>query len=339
MHILNKTNIDFMRWRWHAVALSWLVILAGLAVVMTRGLPRGIEFAGGTSVIMQFDQAPSDDAVRTALNQHYPGGGSDAIVQTYGDPGQRQKMVRVPHVGEESGASLSNTANAVTDAMKAGNLGNFTVVGTEIVGPAVGQELSQRGLVATVLSLVGLLLYIAFRYQLSFAVGAVVATIHDLLIVVAFLAFFRYDLTLNVIAAILTVTGYSTNDTIVIFDRVRENLRGMRRDSLMDVINTSINQTLGRTVLTGGLTLLSVVSLYFFGGEVLRGFAFVMIVGIITGTYSSVFVAAAVVTFWRGVGPTRAAAHAPVPAGSASATGSSQQPTRKAKPQRKARAS
>jgi preprotein translocase subunit SecF len=338
MHILNKTNINFMRWRWHAVALSWVVILAGLAVIATRGLPRGIEFAGGTSVIMKFEQPVSDDAVRTALNQHYPGGGSDAIVQTYGDPALNQKMVRVPHVGEESGASLSTTATAVTDAMKAGGVGNFTVVGTEIVGPAVGRELSQRGLIATVLSLVGLLAYIAFRYQLSFAVGAVIATIHDLLVVLAFLAFFRYDLTLNVIAAILTVTGYSTNDTIVIFDRVRENLRSMRRDSLNDVLNTAINQTLGRTVLTAGLTLLSVVALFFFGGEVLRGFAFTMIVGIITGTYSSVFVAAAVVSFWRGSGPTRAAAHAPTPA-TAVGAGAPQQPTRKAKPQRKARAS
>lgn len=339
MHILNKTNIDFMRWRWHAVALSWVVILAGLAVITTRGLPRGIEFAGGTSVIMKFDQALTDDAVRQALSQHYSGGGQDAIVQTYGDPALHQKMVRVPHVGEESGASLSNTANAVTDAMKAGGLGNFSVIGTEIVGPAVGQELTTRGIWATVLSLVGLLAYIAFRYQLSFAVGAVIATIHDLLVVLAFLAFFRYDLSLNVIAAILTVTGYSTNDTIVIFDRVRENLRSMRRDSLMQVINTSINQTLGRTILTGGLTLLSVIALFFFGGEVLRGFAFTMIVGIITGTYSSIFVAAAVVTFWRGAGPTRAAAHAPSLEG-ATPAGSPQQPTRKStKPQRKARAS
>ena len=339
MHILNKTNIDFMRWRWHAVALSWVVILAGLGVIMTKGLPRGIEFAGGTSVLLQFDTAPSDDQVRTALNRNYPGGGQDAVVQTYGAPSLRTKMIRVPHVGEESGASLSSTSEAVEKAIRAGGMGNLTVVGTEIVGPAVGKELSQRGLVATVLSLVGLLVYIAFRYQLSFAVGAVVATIHDLLVVVAFLAFFRYDLTLNVIAAILTVTGYSTNDTIVIFDRVRENLRGMRRDSLKDVINKSINQTLGRTILTGGLTLLSVVALFIFGGEVLSGFAFTMIVGIITGTYSSVFVAAAVVTFWRGVGPTRAAAHAPAMAG-AVASSAPQQPTRKtAKPQRKVRAS
>jgi preprotein translocase subunit SecF len=338
MHILNKTNFDFMRWRWHAVALSWVVILAGLGVILTKGIPRGIEFAGGTAVIMQFDQAPSDDAVRTALNEHFPGGGQNAVVQTFGDPAQRQKMVRVPQVGEESGASLSTTANAVTDALKAGNLGNFNVVGTEIVGPAVGKELSQKGLLATVLSLAGILLYIAFRYQLSFAVGAVVATVHDLLVTIAFLAFFQYDLSLNVIAAILTVTGYSTNDTIVIFDRVRENLRGMRRDSLKDIINHSINQTLGRTILTAGTTLLSAVALFVFGGEVLRGFAFTMIVGVVTGTYSSVFVAAAVVTFWRGQGPTRAAAHAPATAGAVGA-GQPQQPTRKAKPQRKARAS
>jgi preprotein translocase subunit SecF len=161
--------------------------------------------------------------------------------------------------------------------------------------------------------------------------------LHDLLVTLAFLAFFRYELSLNVIAAILTVTGYSTNDTIVIFDRVRENLRGMRRDGLNHVINVSINQTLGRTVLTAGTTLLSSVALFVFGGEVLRGFAFTMIVGVITGTYSSVFVAAAIVTFWRGQGPTKAAAHAP-----ASATitpGAAQQPTRKSKPQRKARAS
>jgi preprotein translocase subunit SecF len=187
-----------------------------------------------------------------------------------------------------------------------------------------------------VLSLAGILLYISFRYQLSFAVGAVVATLHDLLVTLAFLAFFQYDLTLNVVAAILTVTGYSTNDTIVIFDRVRENLRGMRRDSLRDVINTSINQTLGRTVITAGTAFLSAIALFLFGGEVLHGFAFTMIVGIITGTYSSVFVAAAIVTMWRGKGPTKAAAHAPA---TAVAAGTPQQPTRKSKPQRKARAS
>jgi preprotein translocase subunit SecF len=211
------------------------------------------------------------------------------------------------------------------------------VVGTQIVGPAVGAELTNRGLWATALSLVGILLYLAFRFQISFGVGAVVATIHDLLITLAFLEFFRYDMTLNVIAAILTMTGYSTNDTIVIFDRIRENMRSMRRDSLQHIINVSVNQTLGRTLITGGTALLTALALFFFGGEVLHGFAFTMIIGIITGTYSSVFIAAAIVSFWRGTGPTRAAKSAPVSATATSAP--QQQPTRKAKPQRKARAS
>lgn len=332
MHILNKTNFDFMRWRWHAVVLSWVVILAGLAVIMTRGLPRGIEFAGGTSVIMQFDQMPSDDGVRAALRSLPGGVGQDAIVQTYGDPAQRQIMVRVPQSGAESGTSLNSAAAAVTTAISSGNLGRFTVIGTEIVGPSVGRELTSKGLSATILSLIGILAYIALRYQLSFAVGAVVATVHDLLVTFALLAFFHYDLTLNVIAAILTVTGYSTNDTIVIFDRVRENLRGNRRDSLISVINASINQTLGRTLLTGGLTLLSVIALFFFGGDVLKGFAFTMIVGVITGTYSSVFVAAAVVAFWGNTGSAKLVAQAPE--GATLSTAGAQQPTRKAKGRR-----
>jgi preprotein translocase subunit SecF len=299
VHIFHNPNYNFMRWRWHAVALSWVVILAGVAVILTRGIPLGIEFAGGTSVIAQFDTTPSVDAVRSALNANYPGGGQDAIVQTFGDPTQRQIMIRVPQVGAEAGQALSTRAVAVEEALRKGNLGNFTVVGTEIVGPAVGEELTQKGVSAFVLSLIGILAYIAFRFQFSFALGAVVATIHDVLVTFAFLAFFRYDLTLNVIAAILAVTGYSTNDTIVIFDRVRENMRSMRRDSLNDVINHAINQTLTRTVLTAGTVLVSAIALFVFGGEVLHGFAFTMIVGVITGTYSSVFVAAAIVTFWR----------------------------------------
>jgi preprotein translocase subunit SecF len=171
--------------------------------------------------------------------------------------------------------------------------------------------------------------------------GAVVATIHDLLVTFAFLAFFQYDLTLNVIAAILTVTGYSTNDTIVIFDRVRENMRSMRRESLSTVINTSINQTLSRTIITAGTALLSAVALFLFGGEVLRGFSFTMIVGILTGTYSSVFVAAAIVTFWnrgRARSATGGAESTPAPA---PAPAAATQPTtpRRSKSQRKAKAS
>jgi preprotein translocase subunit SecF len=335
MHIFKHTNYDFLRWRWHAIALSWVIIIAGAITFATKGIPLGIEFAGGTAVIVQFDQPVSVQHVREALDKSFPGGGQNVVVQTFGNAAQRQMMIRVPHVGAESGASLSTTKQQVLAALKQGNVGTFAEKGTEIVGPAVGRELRSRGLSATVLSLVGILAYLAFRFQFSFGVGAVVATIHDLLITVAFLAFFRYDMSLNVIAAILTMTGYSTNDTIVIFDRIRENLRGMRRDSLNHVINVSINQTLGRTVITSGTALLTALALFFFGGEVLHGFAFTMVVGIITGTYSSVFIAAAIVSFWRGTGPTRAAAHAPA---AAPAT-APQQPTRRSKPTRKARAS
>src|SRR5205085_8790598 len=211
-----------------------------------------------------------------------------------------QVMVRVPEVGAEQGTSLGAMQAQIEGALKQGGMPGFKVVGSEIVGPVVGQELRTKGFWATVLSLIGLLLYIAFRFQLSFGVGAVVASVHDLLITLAFLAFFRYDMTLNVIAAILTITGFSTIDTIVIFDRIRENLRMMRRDDLNRIINVSVNQTLGRTVITSGTALLTALALFFFGGEVLHGFAFTMIVGIVTGTYSSVFIAAAIVSLWRG---------------------------------------
>jgi len=182
-------------------------------------------------------------------------------------------------------------------------------------------------------ALVGMLFYIMFRFRFTFAVGAIVATFHDILITLVLLNWMNYELSLNVIAAILTITGYSVNDTIVIFDRVRENLRGMRRDSLDHVINVAINQTLGRTIITSGTALLSAIALFFFGGDVLHGFAFTMVVGIITGTYSTVFIAAAIVSFWRG-GTARAAARAP-----ATSAPAPQQPQRKQKPQKKVRAS
>ena len=336
MHIFKNTKYNFLRWRFHALALSWIVIIAGVATMMTKGIPKGVEFAGGTVVIEQFEPPVTVQQVRAALDSHYPGGGGDAVVQSYGDSAQRQIMIRVPQVGGEAGAALTGSADQVESALRAANLGNFTRQGTEIVGPTVGRELTSKGLWATVLSLLGILIYLAFRFQFSFGVGAVIATIHDLLITIAFLAFFQYDLTLNVIAAILTMTGYSTNDTIVIFDRIRENMRSMRRDSLNDVINASVNQTLGRTIIVSGTALLTALALFFFGGDVLHGFAFTMIVGIITGTYSSVFIASAVVSFWRGKSPTRAAAHAPA----TTATSAPQQPQRKAtKPQKKARAS
>ena len=306
MHIFKNTNYNFMRWRWWALGLSTAVVLAGVAVMLTKGIPLGVEFAGGTVVVTQFEQQVSVEQVRGAMQQAFPG--VETVVQEYGAAESRQVMVRVPLVGEESGGALSKAREQITSALKQAGLPNFTIVGSEIVGPVVGEELTRKGIWATVLSLAGILIYIGVRFQISFGVGAIVATIHDLLVTLAFLAFFQYDLSLNVIAAILTITGYSTNDTIVIFDRVRENARAMRRDGLNEIINKSINQTLGRTIITAGTALMSALALFLFGGEVLRGFAFTMVVGIITGTYSTVFIAAAIVSFWRGGGRAQVAA-------------------------------
>ncbi|HEX6465103.1 MAG TPA: protein translocase subunit SecF, partial [Vicinamibacterales bacterium] len=319
MHIFKSPNFDFVRWKWHAIALSWLIILAGAGYIYTRGMARSVEFSGGTIVIVKFDHQPNLDQIRASL----PGGGANAVVQAYGDPSSNQVMIRVHSVGAESGTSLSTAADVVVGALSKGGAGQISgpctaqrgvncIAGTRIVGPTVGKELEQRGVLATVFALSGILVYIAIRFQFSFAVGAVVATIHDLLITLAFLGFFHYEMSLNVIAALLTITGYSMNDTIVIYDRIRENMRSMRRDDLATIVNAAVNQMLDRTMITGGLTMLSVIALFLFGGEVLKGFAFTMIVGIITGTYSSVFIAAAIVVIWQGRVPVKLAPAAPV---------------------------
>jgi preprotein translocase subunit SecF len=316
MQIFHNPNYNFIKWRWHAIALSWIVIVAGLLTIWQKGLALGVEFEGGSTVIVKFDRDVDIQQVRSALDQTMPGAGQNSVVQRYGAADTHQIMIRVPNVGAESGGQLSAMAEKVVSAMDKGGLGPIApscptpttancVAGTQIVGPIVGKQLTRQGTLATVLALAGILLYVAFRFQMSFAVGAVIATIHDLLVTLAFVAFFRYDLSLNVIAAVLTITGYSVNDTIVIFDRVRENMRGMRRDNLEHIVNISVNQTLGRTVLTAGTALLSVLALYFFGGEVLHGFAFTMLVGIIVGTYSSVFIAAAIAIIWQGKRPTK----------------------------------
>lgn len=304
MQIFKNPNFDFVRWRWHALALSCALIVAGVAYVWTRGLPLGVEFSGGSIVIVQFEAAPDIQRIRQVANAAVPSA-REAIVQRYGDPGQNEVMIRVAEVGAEVEGQLSAAADQVVEGLRQAELGPFQVIGTEIVGPVVGDQLKRQGTLAGVLALAGILIYIALRFQFSFAFGAVVATLHDLLITMAFLAFFQYDLSLNVIAALLTITGYSVNDTIVIFDRVRENMRAMRRDNLAHIVNVAVNQTLARTVITAGTTLLAVTSLFIFGGEVLKGFAFTMLVGVIVGTYSSVFIAAAIVLVWHGGKPVK----------------------------------
>jgi preprotein translocase subunit SecF len=313
MQIFRNTHYDFVRWRWHAIAVSLLLIAAGIAAVAARGLPMGVDFEGGTIVIVRFEQMPQIQEVRAALSAGMVRGG-EAVVQQYGPPENLDVMIRVRSTGEEIDGQLSAEADAVIAALQAGDLGPFRVEGTEIVGPVIGEQLRRQGTLATVLALTGILLYIAFRFQLSFAVGAVAAVVHDLAIVMSFLVFFQYELSLNVIAGLLTITGYSVNDTIVVFDRVRENLRSMRRDNLPHIVNVAVNQTLARTVITAGTTILAVLALFLFGGEVLRGFAFTMLIGVIAGTYSTVFIAAAVAILLQGKKPLKGQIVAPAAA-------------------------
>ncbi|MGH9329694.1 MAG: protein translocase subunit SecF [Vicinamibacterales bacterium] len=280
-------NFNFIRWRWHALALSTVIIMAGAALVVTRGLPLGIDFAGGTAIVVKFERPVTEQAILEALASQ-PG---EKMVQRYGAPGDNEILIRLPELVVEQGASLEQGARAVFDRLKQANLGNFVEQSTEIVGPAVGADLQRKGIYATLFSLAAITAYIAIRFRVSFALGSIVATFHDILATLAFLVFFEYELSLNIVAAMLTMVGYSVNDMIVIFDRVRENSRLARREPLEKVINDSINQTLTRTVITSGTIFLSVLALYVFGGEVLEGFAFTMLVGTVATTYSGWFIA------------------------------------------------
>lgn len=289
MQILKAPDYNFISWRWHAVAFSVVVVLAGAGLMVSRGgLPLGVDFSGGSSIVVKFNEPVPEQSLRTAI----PG---ETVVQRYGQADQNEWLIRLPQIeGEEQGANLEAAANVALAALRAASLPEFEVVSTEIVGPVIGAELQRKGVYATLASLAGIAIYIAIRFRPSFAVGAAAAVFHDVLVTLAFLSFFGYELSLNVVAAILAIVGYSVNDTIVVYDRVRENSRTMRRDALDVVVNRSVNQTLGRTIITSATTFGAVLMLFVFGGEVLHGFAFTMMVGVVSGTYSTVFIASSV---------------------------------------------
>jgi preprotein translocase subunit SecF len=311
MRIFSNPNYNFIRWRWHAIILSLAIIGSGLFTIVSRGgLPLGVDFSGGTVLWLRFTQPVTEDAVRNALGPL----SADATVQTFGNPGDNEIMIRLPlRQGLEQGASLEADAKQVEASVKAANVGEFEVRNREIVGPTIGEDLKRKGVAATLTALGGILVYIALRFRLSFGVGAIVATFHDVLVTLVFLTWFGYELSLNVIAAILTITGYSVNDTIVIFDRVRENQRLARKEPLDQTVNRAVNQTLSRTVITAGATFLAVLALFLFGGQVLRPMAFTLLVGIITGTYSTVFIASAIAIMLSPKTPTGAATAAAAP--------------------------
>jgi preprotein translocase subunit SecF len=328
MQIFHNANYNFIRWRWHALALSFVIVAAGVAMIAVQGLPLGIDFSGGTQIIVKFEQDVPLDQIREAL----PG---DEVVQQYDDPADHQVLIRLAEAGtSEQGQGLEQTSRQVEESLKKAGLPPFTIVARDLVGPTVGRDLQRRGIYATLLSLAAITIYIGVRFRFSFAVGAIAATFHDVLVTMAFLVFFRYELSLNIVAAILTIVGYSVNDTIVIFDRVRENLKAMRREPLEKVVNLSVNQTLGRTLITAGTTFLSVLALYLFGGEVLEGFAFTMMVGIISGTYSTVFIAssiAIILSHRRGRTGAGAGSSAPTAASQAPAEATSKPKQKKAR--------
>jgi protein-export membrane protein SecD/preprotein translocase SecF subunit len=292
---LTTPRIDFTRWGVPALLLSLAIIGSGVYTMASRGLPLGIDFSGGTLVVAQFAEGGvTEEQVRAAVTT-LPG---DEVVQRYGPASERQFMIRLPLTDEttQPGAALEASVRQVTQALEAAELPAFRIVERDLVSAAIGKDLQRRGIYATVASIAAIAAYIAIRFRPSFAIGGIAATFHDVLVTLACLSLAGYDLSLNVTAAILTVIGYSVNDTIVVFDRVRENAKAMRGQPLASLVNLSVHQTLSRTVITAGVTLLAVLALYLFGGEALRGFAFTMLVGIISGTWSTIFIASAIAT-------------------------------------------
>jgi preprotein translocase subunit SecF len=288
LEILKNPNFDFLGKARYFVGFSLLLIVAGL-VVMSRpgGITFGVEFSGGTQVIARFQKTPEVDRIRAAI--------PDAVIQNYDAPAKNQVLIRRAVGGE----AVDQAAPAILSALSEKYADNPVVESSaEVVGPVVGAELRRKAIQLTVLGLVFQLIYIAVRFKGAvWGAAATIAVFHDVLVTLAFLAFFKFEITLNVIAALLTLVGYSVNDTIVIFDRARENLRHKRKDSLRKIINDSVNQTLSRTLISNGTTFLAVLGLMF-GGEVLRGFAFTMAVGIVVGTYSTIYIASPFVIWW-----------------------------------------
>ena len=304
MEFFRSVSVDWLGKKWYFLAFSLVFSVAGIiSMVMhwTRigsPVPLGVDFKGGTQVQAQFSRTPDINSIRRAMDQ---AGVKDATIQTIkavDDPSGNEVLISLPEQHDES--SLDAGRQQIVTALQEHYSDNsFTVRNVQVVGPTVGKQLEKQALLATLYSMLGMLVYLWFRFQLIYGVAAVVACFHDTLITVGAFALTNQEISLTVIAAILTLVGYSMNDTIVVFDRIRENLRLSRRESLPEVVNRSINQTLSRTVLTSGLTFLTVLSLYVFGGQVLRGFSFALVIGILIGTYSSIAVAAPMLVAWQ----------------------------------------
>jgi len=289
IRIFANINYDFIGVRKLAYMVTAAVVVPGLLLMAVVGLNYSIEFTGGTLVQVRFAQPVAAGAVRDAVTG---AGLRGTEIQSFGAEHEFVIRARLEETGEVSEATAQRTAAQVTAALT-GAFGDesVSVQRVEAVGPKVGAELRSRAVIAILLSFVATLVYLAFRFEWRFGVAAVAATAHDIVATLAFLQYMRLEVSLVVVSAILTVIGYSLNDTIVIFDRVRENLHKYRRQDFQDILNRSVNETLPRTVLTGGAVIVSLLALLLLAGEVIRPFAWVMLFGVIVGTFSSIFIA------------------------------------------------
>ncbi len=285
MHILSEnTQIDFMGKRKYAVVLSAILIIASFVTLFTRGLSFGIDFTGGTLIEVAYPESADLGGIRNVLKDD---GFGDVQAQYFGT--SRDVLIRIAPRADRASAKLSEEVlAALKNADAAAEMRRV-----EFVGPQVGEELTEQGGLAVLYALIGILIYVALRFEYRFSVGAVAALVHDVIITLGVFSLVQVEFDLTVLAAILAVIGYSLNDTIVVFDRIRENFRKMRKGTPQQVMNASINQTLSRTIMTSLTTLLVLTALFLLGGEIIHSFALALIVGVFVGTYSSIFVAGA----------------------------------------------
>ena len=293
MQFLRESNLNIIGQKKIAYIFSGVLILIGIISLILHGGPKyGIDFTGGTSVQLKFSKQISAGDLRNSLAGL---GYGKSEIKRIGLPEDNEVLIRMELV--EEGADV---AQKIEDKLRVDFPNNsYDIRSVTEIGPTIGGELRRAAMMAILISLLGILVYISWRFEFKFAVGAVVALFHDVLITLGFFSLLNFEITLVVIAAFLTIVGYSLNDTIVVYDRIRENLKVLRRENFENVINTSINQTLSRTIITSGTTLLVVVVLYLIGGKVIHDFAFALIVGVLIGTYSSIFVASPIVLEWQ----------------------------------------
>ncbi|NEX15758.1 MAG: protein translocase subunit SecF [Halochromatium sp.] len=294
--ILKESNIDFLGQRRIAAMVSGGLMVICLLSILFRGFNFGLDFTGGTVIELGYEQPVEVTEITATLANE---GIIDATVQYFGS--NRDILIRIaPQEGEEASAKLSDR---VFQLLSANAETAIELRRVEFVGPQVGEELREQGGLAVLFALIGILIYVALRFEWRFAVGAVAALMHDVLFTLGMFSIFYIPFDLTVLAAVLAVIGYSLNDTIVIFDRIRENFRKMRKGTVIEISNRSVNQTLSRTIITSGTTLLVLLALYFLGGEAIAGFSLALIIGVLVGTYSTIYIATAAAV-WLGVSRT-----------------------------------